>query len=1146
MRTKEKFTILSLFTLLCVSLMHGSSFGQAVYGSVFGTVSDQNGGAVAKAKVTITNTGTNVSETTETNASGNYTVSRLIPGTYRVKVEAQGFKASIVDAVVVNVDTSSKTDIALQTGAVSEEVTITAEAPLLKTDRADVATTFESRQVTDLPILDRNFTKLILLTPGTQQLQWQHAASENPQGSTQTMVNGQSFSGTGFQLDGTENRDPILGIIVINPNFEAIGESKVTSQNYDAEFGQAIAGVASVSTKSGTNDLHGAAFLFRQNDVLQARNPFSQARKDSLTGKFIPDTLKSQFGGAIGGRIIKDKLFFFGDYEGLRSKTGGTRLLSVPTAAARTGDLSAYGVNIFDPATSVFNSSGALTARTQFTGNKIPTNRLSAQALNVLKLIPLPNAPGRLNGTTDNYVASGIEGFDKDSFDIRSDFKATEKLSMFGRYSFADFARNGPTAFGAGGGSELVSLGGDSKVRNQSVAYGFDYSWNSTLITDFRFGFFRYKVNVLPFDYGKTTAKDAGINGLNNDAFSSGLFAGFIDGNGGTGGTNFGSGLGVNRCNCPLDQDENQFQFVSNTSKFVGNHTFKFGVDVRRAYNLRVPSDTHRSGELSFNNNRTASPTGGGLGLATFLLGDVTNFGRYISSSTDARERQWRHFYYGQDSWRVNQKLTINYGVRADVINPQSINNAGNAGFLSLETGQISTVGVGSTGLNGNVENTVNFAPRLALSYKVNDKLVVRAGYGRSYDIGVFGSVFGHSVTQNLPVLAVQRVDNGSFNRAFNLADGAPAFTQFYGLDKSPKDPTAKTNTSLPASGQFFLPNNVFARALPSKMRLPSVDAYNVTVQYQLTNKMSVEAAFVGNKGTHVFAGDGPDLNVNQVPITGYTPGRNSTLAKPYYQKFGWTQDIAFFCNCADNHYNSLQLKLDKRFSDGYSILMHYTYQDQISEDGGYFPFDANLNRGPAGWQRDHNFVLSQVYELPIGKGKKIGSNWSKGADLALGGWQFNSNTTIQSGLPFDNCFDTNGISDTGTCRPNQNGNLSTKATRQSDGSYKFFSDLSVFSAPSVGTFGNQKRNSLRGPNYWRTDASLFKKFKLTEKYELEFRAEAVNFFNHVNLGNPDGFIGNFSGGKLNPSGGAGTINSTAYFGADPQRNFQFALKLKF
>ena len=225
----------------------------------------------------------------------------------------------------------------LETGAVTDTVTVTAgEGQLLKTDRADVATTFDQKQITDLPILDRNFTKFILLTPGTQQLQWQHAASENPQGSTQIMVNGQHFSGTGYQLDGTENRDPILGIIVINPNFEAIGETKITSQNYDAEFGQAIAGVVSVQTKSGTNEIHGSIFEFRQNDVLQARNPFTQFQDDPLTGKAIPDTLKNQFGGSFGGPIIKDKFFYFGDYQGTRSKTGGSRLLTVPTNAART------------------------------------------------------------------------------------------------------------------------------------------------------------------------------------------------------------------------------------------------------------------------------------------------------------------------------------------------------------------------------------------------------------------------------------------------------------------------------------------------------------------------------------------------------------------------------------------------------------------------------------------------------------------------------------------------------------------------------------------------------------------------------------------------------------------------------------------
>jgi hypothetical protein len=1153
MRTTSKVPLLALSLTLCLALSivtFGAAYGQAVYGSIFGTVTDSSGAATPNATVTITNTGTNVIVTTKTNESGNYTQTRLIPGTYRIKVEASSFKAAVIEAIVVNVDTASSANITLQPGQVSEQVTITAEAPLLKTDRADVATTFETRQVTDLPILDRNFTKFILLTPGTQQLGWQHAASENPQGSVQTMVNGQHFSGTGFQLDGTENRDPILGIIVINPNLEAIGETKITSQNYDAEFGQAIAGVASVSTKSGTNDLHGAAFLFRENDILQARNPFSQSQPDQVTGKLIPDTLRNQFGGAIGGAIKKDRLFYFGDFEGLRSKTGGSRLLTVPTAAARTGDLSAYGVNIYDPASTVLSADGSkLVSRDQFAGNIIPTARLSQQALNVLKLLPLPNAPGLFGGTQNNYVASGIEGFDKNSFDTRIDYRASDKMSMFCRYSFADFTRNGPTSFGQGGGPELVSLGGTSKVRNQSVAYSLNYSWSSTLVTDFRFGFFRYKVSVLPFDYLKKTAEDAGIKGLNLDDFSSGLFAGFIKGNSGIPDTNFGSGLGVNRCNCPLDEDENQLQFVSNTTKFVGNHTFKFGVDIRRAYNLRVPSDTHRAGELTFDNTRTAGVNGGGLGLATFLLGDVSSFGRYISTNTDARERQWRHFYYGQDSWRATPKLTVSYGLRLDIINPQSLNKAGNGGFLDLDTGQINTAGVGGTDLSGNVKNSLNFAPRLSLAYRVNDRLVIRAGYGRSYDIGVFGSVFGHSVTQNLPVLAVQSLNNGNFQSVFNLANGAPAFTQFFGLDKPANDPTAKANTSLPADGSFYLPNGVFTRTMLTKQRLPSVDAYNVTVQYQLNNKMSVEAAFVGNKGTHVFAGDGPDFSINQIPITGYTPNRtNGNEFRPYFQKFGWTQDVNLFCNCADNHYNSLQLKMDKRFSGGYSLMANYTYQHEVEEDGGYFIFDPSLNRGPAGWSRTHSFIFSQVLELPFGKGKKFLNNVSRMGDYLIGGWQFNSNTTIQSGLPFDNCFDASGsgISDTGPCRPNVNGPVKTGVTRNSDGTLRYFTDLSVFSAPAVGTFGNQKRSALTGPGYWRTDASLFKKFKFTERVGGEFRIEAVNFFNHVNYDLPNGNIGKFENGKLIPNDSAGLITNTAYGGLDSPRNFQFALKVTF
>src|SRR5258705_1395114 len=529
-----KLPLLLLGLLLITGLAH-ETHAQAVYGSISGTVTDSQGAVIPDATVTITSTERNTSDTATTNDSGLFVKDRLLPGPYKVTIEKAGYKKGEVTSVLVNVDAQAKTDVMLEAGQVSETVTIaTTEGQVLKTDRADVATTFNARQVSDLPILDRNLTKIILLTPGTQQLQWQHAASENPQGSTQIMVNGQHFSGTGYQLDGTENRDPILGIIVINPNFEAIGETKITSHNYDAEFGQAIAGVVSVQTKSGTNDIHGSLFEFRQNDVLQARNPFTQFQKDPLTGQFIPGSLRNQFGGSIGGPIIKDKFFYFGDYQGTRSKIGGSRLLTVPTLAARSGDLSGYGVNIFDPQTGL-----------QFLGNRIPAGRISQQALNILKLIPAPNAPGTDNGTRNNYVAAGSEGFNSNTFDIRIDSRLSDNLNLFGRYSFADFTRNGAQAFGAGGGQQLVALGGTSKVRNHSLAIGFDYTLSPSTLVDFRFGFFKYGVNVLPNDFGNKTAADEGVPGLNLDEdFTSGLFEGFVgDRNQDTRAFTFGSGL---------------------------------------------------------------------------------------------------------------------------------------------------------------------------------------------------------------------------------------------------------------------------------------------------------------------------------------------------------------------------------------------------------------------------------------------------------------------------------------------------------------------------------------------------------------------------------------------------------------------------
>ncbi|MPY89572.1 MAG: hypothetical protein GEU99_16805 [Luteitalea sp.] len=1107
---------------------------QAVYGSLSGTVADVSGAVLPGVTITITSVERKTVDAVMTNESGFYVKDRLLPGIYEVKAEIQGFKIAVVPRVTVSVDTQTPVSFVLEVGAVAEEVTVTGGAPLLKTDRADVATTFDARQVADLPVLDRNATKFLLLTPGTQQFQWQLASSENPQGSTQIQINGQHFGLTGYQLDGTDNRDPILGIAVINATLEGMAEMKITSQNYEAEFGQALAGVVSVRTKSGTNELHGSAFEFHQSDRFQARNPFTQFQPDPTTARFIPPSERNQFGGSFGGPLRRNRWFFFGDYQGTRDEQGGSLLLTVPTEAARRGDLSAYGVPVYDPAA---GGPGSPDLRQRFAGNRIPESRLSPQAQAILELVPTPNATGTENGTRDNYVAAVTDTFRENSFNLRLDGRLTDSLNTFGRYSVQDFFRDGQPGLDRAGG-QAIQFGGLSDARNQSLAYGVDKSFSSSLLADLRFGWFRYRVDVLPFDFGTTPAAEAGIPGLNLDTtFTSGLPAMFIDGDRGF---NLGSGLGVNNCNCPLEQDERQWQVVGNITKLWSDHTIKLGVDIRRAYNLRVPSDSHRSGVLSFHQARTSGPGGvGGLPVATFLLGDVTSFSRYASTVTDAEELQWRHFYYVQDTWRPTPRLTLNYGLRLDIINPQTINAPGNAGFLDLNTGEIKVVGVGDIGLDGNVENSLNWAPRLSATYQLDEKTVIRAGYGRAYDLGVFGALFGHSVTQNLPVLAVQSLNPPSdFDSVFSLSNGPPP----------PPFP------EVPENGRFPLPDGVNARALPDKQRPLALDAFNVFVQRQLGPDLSIEAGYVGNRGTNVFIGDGAEANVNEPTLDGFLEGVSRDERRPFFAgrrtavggyggRFGWTQDIGFFCNCANNWYDALQAKLDKRFANGYSYRISYTLQKAVGE-GSYFFWDRSVDKGAHDWDRTHTLVVSLVTELPIGRDRRLFPNVSPLLDSIVGGWQINANHMWMSGRPFNVGY--RGAvddRDVGPDRPDLIGDPEGPKTQ-----HQWFNVTpigepgSAFGRPARGTFGSLARNALRGPRFWQTDASLFKHFRIGATGDLQVRIEALNLFNHVNLGQPDATVG-VDG---DPNENAGRITGTAYDGTAPMRKLQFAVRYAF
>jgi hypothetical protein len=1201
-----------------------------------------------------------------TNEQGNYSVTHLIPDIYDVSVAAQGFKTASTKAVTVNADTGSRVDLALALGATSEAIEVTAEAPQLKTDRADVATTFNERYVTELPILNRNFTTFELLSPGTQKLVgWNHASTENPQASQQIFVNGQHFSGTGYELDGTDNQDPILGIIVINPNLEAITETKIAFQNYDAEFGKAVAGIVTVQTRSGSNDFHGSGFWYRRTDATSARDPFTQFKPDPVTGRFIPEDRWNQFGGTFGGPVIKNKLFFFGDYQGTRQASGITNQTTIPTLRVKNtcvgpGDgsgfckLDEYALGakpvfsnggsslLFDPLTGGINAAGnPAGARTPFCGpagcatqpNWIPLARIPSQVQKLLALFPNPTN----NQVQNNFIGSGSGPLSANQWDTRIDWAAAQSVQVFGRFSMARFQLSGTGILGAlgGVGNGLGGLSGSSITHNYSVAGGFTKTFSNTLLTDFRFGYFKYNPTTHKPDEGATPAKDVGIPNVNfGDILTSGwpTFGG--DGpNGAVGAVNqFGDGLNVGRCNCPLIESEQQFQWVNNWTKISGNHTFKFGADIRYAMNLRIPSDADRAGNFSFNAGTTADSSGttavGGNGFGTFMLGYVTSMNRFVSFSTDAAERQKRLFFYGQDTWRVTPKLTFNYGLRWEIYTPESVNAPGNGGFANPVQGIIRIGGVGPFGLNGNIDpDWKALAPRLGIAYQVRPKTVVRMGYGRSFDIGVFGSNFGHAVTQNLPVLVNQTV-NASNNVAagFVYPAGVTPSTTFFPAFSLAQGPPVFTFPPNPADGVLPLggpKGNVQPRMRPTFQRLPTLDAWNLTVQHQLTNSMSLEVAYVGNKGTHVFAGNGPAYNLNPVayaPGTGVIAGTlasgsaapagtsctatgvkctinftssqpNQNLRRPFFNAFTYPNfpDPAnpanplkccgdgpmgnYFGNDASSNYNALQIKLDKRFSQGLQFQANFTWAkafnfsaDNSTSSGTNFLYAvAPLSAyGPDDMNRDKTFIFNGTYELPFGKGKRFAGGASGALNYIIGGWQITNTLNISSGLPFTPTV-SECNTDTGPCLPNNNGGFSVGA-----GSFDpinhtvtYFKQLpSTLSAYNVGDstctskgtgpytlgpcggFGFAGRNSLRGPGGWKDDLSVMKSLPLTERFRAQFRMDAFNVFNHPVYGFSSQDFNATGGGCVNCGGTNGLIKDIE--NGTTMRQLTFAVRLFF
>jgi hypothetical protein len=1261
MRQKLNPMRLALTVALCTAFLAcgQSAMAQAVFGQIIGTVTDPTGAAVPNATVVVTDVSKGTTVSLTSNSAGEFTVPHLIPDTYNLKVTATGFKGYEQKSMLVQADGSLSVSAVLAVGGSDQVVEVDADQlPQLKTDRADVAINFTSQELTELPIPDHNFTNLQLLLPGAVQLGWAHAASENPQGSKQIEIDGQAFGGVNYTLDGTDNQDPILGIIVVNPNSESMSEAKIATQNFDAEFGKAVSSVVSVQTKSGSNKFHGTLFDNRESNANLARDPFTVSKAAGY-----PSGLKNQFGGSIGGPIIKDKLFFFGDYQGVRQKVGGSGTGTVPSLLALnscTGktnasngqpgcDFSEYLGNANGLKRQIYdNSTGAPVA---YANNIIPLNRLSPQAVNLFKLLlangKTPNTnltnAADYNGLTNNYAGTGTGAFNSNQWDVRGDYNITQKIHIFGRFSRFTDVLSGASLFGPAGGPGLgiAGFGGTSKGANDSLALGTDIAINSKLVTDVRLGYFRYNIITSKNDPGNTNLPFLGENvsgGAANLAIANNFGTPDINiadtnvtsansgpNNGQNTGAQFGTGLNMNHCNCPLKEKEDQYQIVNNWTKTIGNHAIKFGADIRYARNLRVPSDNDRTGVNNFGNGPTSDGTANGLGFASFILGDVTSFNRYTSTSTNAKEFQPRDFFYVQDTWRATPKLTANVGVRYEYYAPERVNGAGNGALLNLQTGYINVAGVGGIPLNMGVGAAKNaYNPRVGVAYQFNDKTVIRAGYGRSFDLGVFGSEFGHVVTQNIPVLANQSFSatGGNTSYAFNLSD--PTNTAVPGVGKPANATSPLSNFTppaanaqgqipitavIPGTGGQTIAGSVNVKARPFTMRLPTLDAWNAAVQRSLTPTLSLEVAYVGNKGTHTLSnGAGNNTNPNEPAIflpasfnkvtnqaLHYDPNggncfpgvagcnlataigasgatSNTTLLRRYTNgnlpacgtgACGWTQDISYYGDDQDTHYNSLQIKLTKSMTKGLSASANYAYARATANNSGFATWDKQAIIVNDSAVRRSAFTAYGLYKLPFGKGQAYANNTNGLVNVLVEGWEFSPTFFWQSGLPYSLSYSNCGavIPGDAPCQPNGNvGNIKTAVKGVPGQGVTFFSpvisaaDITAgrnlcnatsvsggFTCPGLDTIGNIRSNTAWGPRFFNADMSIAKNITIHENYVAQFRMDAYNAFNHINLGNPNGAIdqggsGNIGGGPF-PAGIGGTTNP---------RQLQFTIHLAF
>jgi hypothetical protein len=1123
-------SLVLLAALLLAVAIPPQAAAQVLYGSVVGTVEDPTGAVVPGANITLTNTATGLVREVQADAQGRYNAVSVPAGIYDMVVTAPGFRTLTRTGVEVTINNVTRVAAQLEVGQVSEQVTVSATAAALQTDRADTRSEITSTAVVELPLPSyRNFQSMINLVPGATPAAFQNSMGASPQRSLTTNVNGTNRNNNNTRVDGAMNVYIWLPHHTLyNPPVESIETVNISTSSFDAEQGMAGGAAVTVATKSGTNTLHGSAYWYHDNQHLYARPYFYRQNEVKPA---LPKSIVNIPGGTIGGPIVKNRLFYFFSFERTSERTAQFDNFSTPPEDVRRGDFSKYLAlgQIYDPLTGDANGAG----RVPFPNNVIPQDRFSPTWTKIQQLAPLPNQPGQDSfGLVGNYSKSATLALTRDQYDIKSNYNVTDKLMVWGKYSHMNAPVRGEGALGELTGPGLGQLG-DADVKVQIPSFGYNLTLSPTFLIDGVFGHTRFKNEATGPDYGTFWGSEVwGIPGTNGgDAF-----AGDIRYSGqpciSNGFTSWGNCSSSN----PNFYRDRSYTYTNNFSKIHSAHEFRWGADiVRHEMNHWQPEIANPRGNLSPGGNAVVLQGQVAQSIHTYAAGllDILGSANKSVQYFDMKTREWQLGFYFRDRWQVTRNFTLNLGARYEYYPLMNRGDGRGIERWDPATNLVTLGGVGNIPQsNGMSTSKKLIAPRLGLAWRLNDKTVLRSGYGMTFNPMVLSRPLRGLYPSTIAANWVAPTQFGYFG---TLTDGIPDVPTpdiSSGILELP--PTVNMGPRSPWGGE---------------LHRGYIQSWNFTLERQLPAEFIVSAGYVGNQTVRQFL----DRDINAATYIGGGP-----TSRPLAATQGRLIEALMWDGWASGNYHSLQVALNKNFSHGLFMKGAYTWSKAInmSDDDGWaglpltnMPSALDRNRALAGYDRTHMFVMSWVYELPWGKGKPFAL--SGFADAVLGGWRVNGIYSAYSGTPFTVSASGASLNTPGS---NQTADQIGEVKKIGDvGPGSQYYDVTAFRDPNfqrpAGTFrfGTMGRNALRGPGFQKADLALFKDFQITERFKLQLKAEAFNFTNTPRFENPAANVSNM---RVNSTTGEITnVNNFMAITGTPagqERKFRFGLRLSF